>query len=351
MKEKLRKVFRRLKGQGGFTLIELLIVIAIMGFLVAMIAPRLAKVAGNASDVVCDNNQARLRQVLAAYTEGHGTLPDRLTSLVCHDDTGVAVDPTTQYDFATELGTGWYIDDNNKGTGQEVLSKDFYAMTKMGLVKLSPDEAKELQQLGVNTIFYLNVNQDVKAMDYVSNEIKKFNANIPKHGAGKNDYMAVTPVSAGVEVLAAGYKNDGTTAALTIQPNQKIGHPDWVGRILLGVGPESDLVKEGLIQQAGMCPNGIKRSDHFLYNNYNIVVPRLASTATAMVTALANDPAAIGVKLTFKNERTGETKDVEIYKDQGEEVWQVTTCCPEGCNPMAVSEPVWVLTGPPAAIK
>ncbi|RDV82077.1 type II secretion system protein [Ammonifex thiophilus] len=340
MKERVRKVFRRLKGQGGFTLIELLIVIAIMGFLIAMIAPRLAKVASGASDTVCDTNQMRLRQVLAAYTEKTGQLPNYLTSLVCHDDAGKAVDPSTQWDMTKEEdgSKGWYIDNNNKVDGQEVLSKDFYAMTKLGLLTLDQAAADELRALGISKIYYLNVNQDVKAMEYIGNEVKKLNEGIPKHVAGKNDFMQEDDVKAGTAVLAVGF-GDNHKLDPTAGP-KKIGHPDRIGCIVLGVGPNSELVREGQIQHAGLCPNGIKRGDHFLYNNYNIVVPRLASVADKIVAAYGGTN---GVKLTFKNEETGETKIVDIAKGQGEEVWQFTTFCPEGCNPMAADRPVWVL--------
>ena len=335
--KKVKSSWCRLKGQGGFTLIELLIVIAIMGFLVAMIAPRLAGIAGHASDVICDNNQVRLRQVLAAYNERTGQYPNNLTSLVYHDKEGKAVDPSDHYDAERGLGTGWYVDDNNRANGQEVLSKDFYAMTRLGLLTLNEDEARELIQLGVSRLYYLNVNQDVEEMEYVGNEVKKLNENIPEAGAG-NRYMQPVEVKKDVHVLAVGFKGDN----LTLQTGHKIGHPDRIGCIVLGVGPNSDLVQEGLIQQAALCPNGIRRADHFLYNNYNIVLPRLAATSTKIVEALGGEN-KVKVTLVFENELTKEEKTVVIEKDTGMEPYQFTTFCPEGCNPMAPDEPYWVL--------
>ncbi|WP_121443541.1 hypothetical protein [Brockia lithotrophica] len=178
-------------------------------------------------------------------------------------------------------------------------------------------------------------------MDFVGNDVKKLNDGIPTHAAGVNDFMTPVKVADGTYVLAVGYAHDGTTGKLTIAQNQKIGHPDLIGRIVLGVGPNSDLVKEGLIQKSGMCPNGMKRADHFLYNNYNVVVPRLAATSTALVQALGGTEK---VTLTFTNERTKETKTVEIRADEAEPLWSVTTFCPEGDVPGGTGEPVWVLT-------
>ncbi len=46
-----------INNQKGFTLLEILVVLTIMGFLIAMVAPRLAGISGDAVDTVCDTNQ------------------------------------------------------------------------------------------------------------------------------------------------------------------------------------------------------------------------------------------------------------------------------------------------------
>lgn len=309
---------RALKGQGGFTLIELIIVIGIMGFLVAMIAPRLAGVMGGATDAVCDSNQLRLQQVMATYTEQYGAIPNNLTNLVIEQDTG---------DYVALAGL---VEDGNKGNGQEVFSREFIEGTKVRLHYLDADEAEELIAMGVTTVRNLNFSDAVKV--YNGNDMN-WNKDMLTAIGDTEDHMAPVTVAAGVPVLMYGGGYDDAGALDAIAQNAELRQPDLAFRIVLGVGPDSDLVQDGLITKAGMCPGGLQRSDHFAYNNYNIVLPMLEATADR----LANELTPL-ISMTFKDDDTGKTQTVEF---KGQEPWQFTSLCPEG-HTIAGTAGAWI---------
>ena len=58
---------KKMTNQKGFTLLEMLVVIMIMGFLLAMIAPRFAGIFGDSEDTICDSNIKITRQFLAGF--------------------------------------------------------------------------------------------------------------------------------------------------------------------------------------------------------------------------------------------------------------------------------------------
>lgn len=314
MKKKIKGLLTKIKGQGGFTLIELIIVIAIMGFLVAMIAPRLAQVGAGASTAVCDTNQQRLNQVLGAYTEQHNQLPNRLTNLVVERG-------TTGYFPTTEA---WYVDNNDRADGKEVLSRDMQDMVHLHLHELNAAEAAELRGLGVSRVFNLNANEGA---------VDGLNIAAPIEGSGLGDsraFMREVDVAAGVNVLMIGAGHDGAVWTNNLGATAEWGNPDLAYRIVLGVGPDSELVTRKLIQSAALCPAGMQRADHFAYNNYNLVVPRLEATVDRTL------PVA-SINATHEN---GQTKSVTFA---AEEVWQFTTLCPEGCQLMDDDTPAWTI--------
>jgi len=313
VKKKIKGLLAKIKGQGGFTLIELIIVIAIMGFLVAMIAPRLAQVGAGASVAVCDTNQQRLNQVLGAYTEQHGQLPNNLTNLVSHNNLGVPADPRG-------AAAGWYVDNNDREDGKEVLSRDKMAMVHLRLHALNAAEAEELRGLGISRVFNLNANQG--AVDGI-------NTGAPL-AAASSPYMQGVSVGAGVNVLMIGAGYDGTAWSHDLTANTAWGNPDLAYRIVLGVGPDSELVARKLIQSAALCPAGMQRADHFAYNNYSLVVPRLEATMARVLPVPS-------INATHDN---GQTKALTFA---GEEVWQFTTVCPEGCQLMDDDTPAWTI--------
>ena len=61
------KEFKKVNSQKGFTLLEILVVLTIMGFLIAMVAPRLAGIGNSAVDTVCDTNQNRMVTYMSSY--------------------------------------------------------------------------------------------------------------------------------------------------------------------------------------------------------------------------------------------------------------------------------------------
>ena len=300
----MKRIKKLLGASGGFTLIELIIVIAVMGFLVAMIVPRLAMITEGASDTACDTNQTRLRQVVANLQEATGQLPNYLTNLV------------------TVVGTTYYkpcVDDNDKDTGKEALSRDMDQYMHLCLHTLSAEEAEEIKDLGIMKVFNLNLSKDVD----------------PDFAGPDSDqpYMQLIDVAEGVGVMMIGAGDmvdgtDGWSQNDTVWYNtyDEFGTPpDLIYRIAFGVGKDSSLVKDGQLQHAALCPNGMRRADHFIYNNYNIVLPRLKSTVDELST-VANVYKTITAEADI-----GERKTFNVLEAQ--EIWQFTTFCPEGCQP------------------
>lgn len=70
------------RRRGGFTLLELVVVLAIMGFLIAMLAPKLATFVRDSVPTIDDTSQRRYSENLSSYVEKTFHLPDDLITLV-----------------------------------------------------------------------------------------------------------------------------------------------------------------------------------------------------------------------------------------------------------------------------
>jgi prepilin-type N-terminal cleavage/methylation domain-containing protein len=323
MRKKLKKI---LSCKGGFSLIELIIVIGIMGFLVAMIAPRLAGVMAGSVEHISDNNQLRLQQALGTFTERSNALPDGGINLVLEaaDPTVVGLELIGSYYSAGGANAAWMFDNNNKRDGAEIFSDEIADGAQVRIHILDVDEADELIKMGIREIYNLNLSQNVSEYNDV---VMNWNADVP---ANVNPFMAKVEVAEGVGVLMYGAGHDGT-AWDVIAGGEKIAQPELLYRIILGVGPESALISEGLISKAGMCPGGLQRSGHFAYNNYSMVLPRLSATT---------ELGGILTDATFIDGPTGQVKE---FTFEAQDVWQVTTICPEGHVVLGAGGGEWVL--------
>ncbi|MBT9150589.1 MAG: hypothetical protein DDT40_00761 [candidate division WS2 bacterium] len=144
---------------------------------------------------------------------------------------------------------------------------------------------------------------------------------------------------------------DATVAipAGAIALNATFGEPDQMYRIVLGAGQDSQLRTDGLVSAAGLCPGGIPNEDYISYNNYNVIVPRLAATvARLLATGTATGPAArapIEVTMAGYDEDGNTTNQIrKVAINVPQEYWQFATQCPEGHKYPASASDTWRVT-------
>lgn len=307
------QLYSRRAGQSGFTLMELLVVLVIMGFLLGMIVPRLGSVADSAVDTVCDSNNKGVRYFTKLFLDEKGRLPNGLTNLVVHDGTNFVTD----YDDDTtdRVGTAKMKSDLDPSNGADFFAPDFIERNAVSLYTLTADEATELKKMGIS---------------YVLNLV------------GENRAMEKVTIAAGVPVAMAGENITSAFAA----GNFPVGNPFWFGRILLGVGEQSELVTGGFIQAAALCPGGIQQKDNVTYNNYVIVLPRLEATV-ALMDASVTEPAD-GVLYAQANAEgtTTPAADGELreFTIEAQEKWEFDFSCPEGHKWPDNDNDTWTIT-------
>lgn len=342
-KEKLQA---KLKNSEGFTLLEILVVLTIMGFLIAMVAPRLAGISGDAVDTVCDSNQNRMISMMSSFYEKTSRYPSKLTNLVDETADGVYQLPA--------------ISDNDPDNGPETIASEFNDRNHFRVHYLDADEVAELKNLGIVNVFNLNsydaYNEDGTAIKDGYDNTAGVNNDLalagnvtkaPKMEAVTLDVdVATHPIA--VMMVGGGYITAAATD-FTIETGERgWGEGDFFGRIVLGFGPENALVTSGLVSNAAHCPGGIQNADNVTYNDYNLVLPRLAATVDkygTAVTAIDSDATTTGVQVAavgydedtepaaaydYTDGANADNLKTRTYDLGAMESFQYATMCPEG---------------------
>jgi prepilin-type N-terminal cleavage/methylation domain-containing protein len=333
-----KKLAKKMKQSAGFTLLEILVVLTIMGFLIAMVAPRLAGISGGAVDTVCDSNQNRMTTMMSGYFEKTNRFPTNMLNIVAEDATNAP-----NYFLPT-------VSDDDPQNGPETLASEMQDRNKLAVHILNTAEANELRNMGITHIINLN--------SYDNNGI----AAADRAAANRRE-----AVGAGVGVAMVGMGADGPAAALAIDTEERgWNQADWFGRIVLGFGPENGLITSGMVANAAHCPGGIQNTDNVTYNEYNLVLPRLAATVErfgidatggtttitgltaatvttdgeVMINAVAYDSLEDGVAydITANNDNL---KTREFNIGEAQERWMYATMCPEGHKFPAESTEFW----------
>jgi prepilin-type N-terminal cleavage/methylation domain-containing protein len=339
--EKKQVQKKNINNQKGFTLLEILVVLTIMGFLIAMVAPRLAGISGGAVDTVCDTNQNRMVTYMSSFFEQTNRYPNKLTNLVVEDTAAAAL---ANYQIPV-------VSDQDPDNGAEVFSNEFYSRNHLNIHYLTSEEAAVLRNMGIVKV--LNLNDYSRFGDYVTTPADFDNDEQAPVAVGTEaSAMEEVDVEAGLGVAMVGMGGDGAAPpAWTLTPiageETGFGEPEFFGRIVLGMGPECSLITSGVISNAAHCPGGIQNADNCTYNDYNLVIPRLEATvntfdATVEAMDVGADPTdGIQIDCLAYGEddlpTAGGNYDVAntdgTYRQftlDAQETWQFATMCPEG---------------------
>jgi prepilin-type N-terminal cleavage/methylation domain-containing protein len=303
---------KRTVKQQGFTLLEILVVVAIMGFLVAMVAPRFAGITSGTSQTVCNTSKGRGEQMISMFYEKEGRYPNGLVNLVMTDSS--QGDSVSTYRYQVP-----YVDDDDADNGKEVIRSNHNNNFKFMIHYLNADEAEELQGLGVSMFYNLNEYGEVLDDPTVSAGETVGTRDAATHTGRTGNWQDVEVVGtgdmrprmekaqpqAGVGVVMSTVGASSSTENTFIHlGNRKppSGRNDYFGRIIFGLGPESELVTSGIAAKAGISPTATNSED-FIWGGYYLVMPRLKATVERLK--------ATGATLTQLNQTGGGT--VEMY--------------------------------------
>jgi prepilin-type N-terminal cleavage/methylation domain-containing protein len=296
MKRFTKKLFRPMRKKAaknqGFTLLEILVALTVMGFLIAMAAPRLAGISQSASGTVCDTNKGRAKAYVSAFYEKFNRYPDRLTNLVMTDGATLA--------DANTGNTGYqipYCSDDDPENGPEVIHFGHNNAYKFMIHRLNQEEADELRSLGITQVY--NLNDYAADADGLDGAAAMGRETSPGHNSGrvsnfadiasindKRPFMESCPVGAGVGVAMCGCGIDLAGTGLTfVNPERGWAEEDIFARIIFGLGSESELVSSGIVTNAAHCPGSIQNADNFTWGGYYLILPRLEATADRLASA------------------------------------------------------------------
>ncbi|GEM_PF-1326075 len=364
----------RSKGTRGFTTLELLIILVIIGFFVAMIAPRLAGLFDDATRKISDSNKkdsmrfSRMWQV----DRGNKEIGNNLINLVYYtgDDT----------DGDLDGGLGNYdipmlAEQSNDEDGAEWISYRMMRRLKLYRHVLSEEEAQELIDMGLTRVQMLDRDY---TEDPAQNKLHRVQEGmvVLMIGAGREDddndafdewvCHAEDDYDDWADDVLDGNVQDDLVGDDTI-PDYRLGgpggapddglgiaYPEYLYRIVMGVGEESSLVKDGIVDNAGISPDAISREDHYRLNKYIMVLPRLKATNRSVVNHAGGFAGSNDCPKRFvvtRNVDGAEERDTLLVADRldqsAQAIGDFEVISPEGYKLLDTVEELWLNVGGP----
>lgn len=304
----------------GFTLLEIVIVLTIIGFLLAMIAPRLGSIGTSAVQKIDESNIKSLSGFITQYQQIKNRLPNKLITIV-NSKVG------SQYQMPL-------VDDGDASNGPETIGYDFSDRCKLQLHILNKEEADAIKKLGVLKVLVLNDYKGSTNSVYVKDKDSDSSSTSqlkPQAFASGDEGRPLNQVEVeeglGVLMVGAGAASSGGSIQSAVEEDDELGNPDWMYRIVLGVGRDSSLVTEGIVQNEGLSPKGMQNADYNTFNNYCLILPRLTSSINRIG---GGEPKEIKVFDATYDKDDSKAQQRVIELDTVQELWETAVSSPLG---------------------
>jgi type II secretory pathway pseudopilin PulG len=275
----------------------MIIVIGILGFLVAMIAPNFADITDSVPETVTDYNITEYKKAMDQFKIKENKLPDGLTNIVNETGTDGTYTPLTVADEMVE---------NPEDDDAEPLSKRLQRTTVFTMHILNAAEAEELKALGISKVYNLNPLGEQPELEQVS---VAANLGVAMVGCGATDADANITLTA-TEIAA-------WTDAQNDEFLYPVGNPQCIGRIVLGMGENSELLTGGYILNAPHCAYSMVKRNDYTYGEHMLILPRLDATVARMDASVANQSFTITEDYTIDPD--GQQEDFIVEKTN---IWE-----------------------------
>ena len=302
--------------EAGFTLLEIVIVLTIIGFLLAMIAPRLGTIGSSSVETIDKSNIKAMRGYVMLYQQAKARLPNKPVTIV------------------NSKGGGNYqlplIDDGDAENGPETIGFEFIERCRLYLHILNKEEADEIKRVGIRKMAVLNDYKGSTNSEYIKDADEDSELK-PQTFAGDDEGRPfnLVDVEEGLGVLMVGARSRSETGRVKaeVDEDDELGNPEWVYRIIVGIGKDCSLITEGMVQNEGMSPRGMQNKDFNTYNNYCMVLPRLAGTINRISGGELRKIELTDAKYD-EDDEMAERKIIDLGTAQ--DLWEVDVCSPLG---------------------
>jgi len=307
-------------SRDAFTLIEILVVLVIMGFLVAMVSPKLVGVISSSGNTLDDTNQKELTKVFHKFASIKERMPRKLLNLV-HENNSSS---TVVYEVLSVYSAD----------GVAEFSKDFIQKLVPTLHHLNAEEVLELKRLGIMSVRNYKYTNNTNSIEYNRNAKVVEGLGVLMLGCGA-DSSGVFDWSSSLEgsVNDDGFNppiyNKTTNVAFDNDSTDVYAYSDtaaYLGRIILGVDSDNELVTKGFIDKSATSPKEASNED-IRYHSYSVLVPRLSATVTRMENH--NSKVKLHLKKYDKALKDRYTKEI-IEMQERQDLGDITIVSPQG---------------------
>ncbi len=252
----------------GYTLVEILVVLVIMGFLVAMTSPKLSGILSSSEQPVDDTNQIQLEKTIVEFCLEKKRLPRKLINVV-----------------ANNLGTYTLPTYGHEDTRNDV-TKELMKNALLKLHALNKAESDTLKALGITKIMTLRYKGTSQEEFFVQSNVRE-GLPVLMIGGGATDASSTITWGDSEE----GRIFDDASSPIVFDTTTSMSITDatagyyarmdmgkYIGRIVLGINEQSELVESGILNSTGVSPSAYKNKAKVFFLNYLLILPRLNAT-------------------------------------------------------------------------